>query len=49
MTGRPVCGLCGRKLTRGRWVFSKHTRRHYCLASDEEACTRRARRRTRKA
>jgi hypothetical protein len=49
MTGPPVCYVCGRKLRRQRWVYSRHTRRHYCPPSEESRCEKRARRRTRQA
>lgn len=38
------CGRCGKRLKPETWVFSRHTRSHYCR--DLVACGKRAKRKS---
>lgn len=33
-----TCANCGRKLKSGRWIYSRHTRKRFCL--NGEGCNR---------
>jgi hypothetical protein len=49
VTGPPVCHVCGPKVRRRHWVYSRHSRRHHCPPLEQADCEKRARRRTRSA